>query len=233
MDAFKARWQGWSRRFAALQAREKVLISAAVAVGILFGGYTLWIEPALQQSARLQKTLAQQQSDLAAMQTQVVVLAGKSGDPDAPNRAALQELRKKLAATDSEIHAFDNILVAPRRMPMLLQTLLARHRGLALVSLTTLAPQPLIETKDAKTGKEGGKNAAEQSVPPVGNLYKHGIEIKLAGGYPELAAYVAELQAGPQKLLWGRMSLDVKQYPVSELTLTVYTLSPEATWLIV
>ncbi len=68
---------------------------------------------------------------------------------------------------------------------------------------------------------------------PGGNIYKHGIEIKLAGGYGDLLAYVADLEASPQKLLWGGMRLTVKQFPVSELTLTVYTLSLDSIWLVV
>lgn len=232
-DGLKARWQDWSRRFAALQPREKTLVAVAVAAVIVLGGFTLWVDPALQQSARLKKALEQQQNELSLLQTQIVALASKDGDPDAANRAALVEVRKQLTATDAEIHAFDGILVAPRRMPLLLQTLLAKHRGLALVSLTTLAPQPLIEPKSTKTEKDNTRGAAEKPALAGGNLYKHGLEIKLAGGYAELAAYVAELQASPQKMLWGKMSLEVKQYPVSELTLTIYTLSPEATWLVV
>jgi MSHA biogenesis protein MshJ len=231
----KVLWQGWSSRFAALQGREKQLIIGALVVAILFGGFTLFVEPGITQSERLKKTLAQQQLELEQFQTQIATLAAQSSDPDSANREALQRVREQLAVMEGDLRAFDRILVAPRQAPALLQTLLARHRGLSLVSLTTLSPQPLIDPPVATAGKavnDGAKHAAEANMPGV-NIYKHGIEIKLAGGYGDLLAYVADLEASPQKLLWGGMRLTVKQFPVSELTLTVYTLSLDSIWLVV
>lgn len=234
MSALQARWQEWSKRFAALQQREKTLIVAALAVAILFGGYSLWIEPGMLQAERLKKTLAQQQAEQTQLQEQVAALAARNGDPDSANRAALHKLRAEVAATEGEIGAFGNTLVPPQRIPALLQTLLARHRGLTLVSLATLPPQPLIELPASdKIGKPGATSAEEAAPLPEGNLYKHGIEIKLAGGYQDLLAYVAELDASPQRLLRGGMRLVVRQHPVSELTLTIYTLSLDSTWLVV
>jgi len=232
-NLMKARWQNWAKQFAALQAREKALIAAALAVAILFGGYTVWIEPGLQQADRLKKTLEQQQTEQAQLQAQVAALAVQNSDPDSANRAALQQLRNELAAMEREIRAFDSTLVAPKQVPTLLQTLLARHRGLSLVSLTTLPPQPLIDQPVDKTEKGSAKSTEEAPQIPGGNIYKHGIEIKLSGSYADLVAYVAELQASPQKMLWGGMQLTVKQHPVSELTLTIYTLSLDSTWLVV
>lgn len=231
MSALQARWQQWSKRFAALQQREKVLVVAAAAMAILFGGYSLWVEPGMLQSERLKKSLAQQQAEQAQLQEQVAALAVRNSDPDSANRAELQRLREAVAATEREIGAFGNTLVPPQRIPALLQTLLTRHRGLTLLSLTTLAPRPLIELP--ASGNTTAKPADEPAPLPGGNLYKHGIEIKLAGGYQDLLAYVAELDASPQKLLRGGMSLVVRQHPVSELTLTIYTLSLDSTWLVV
>lgn len=230
--ALKARWLAWSARFAALQQREKLLIAGAAIFVILFGGYSFWIEPALLQKARMQKTIAQQQAEQAQVQAQLQALVTQGGDPDAPNRAVLAGLQQELAAADRDIRGFDRILVSPEQAPALLQTLLARHRGLSLVSLTTLPPQPLVAPPPPS--KDDGKAATAAPLAPAGsNIYRHGIEIRIAGSYHDLLAYVAELEGGPQKLLWGGMQLAVRQYPVSELTLTVYTLSLDPAWLVV
>lgn len=231
MSASQARWQAWSQRFAGLQPREKTLIVAATVVAVLFGGYSLWIEPGQMKADSLKKTLAQQQAEQAQLQEQVAALAVRNSDPDSANRAALQRLREEVGGIEREIGAFGHTLVPPQRMPALLQSLLTRHRGLTLVSLTTLPPRPLIAAPAA--GKDDAKPAEGKSARPGGNLYTHGIEIKVTGGYQDLLAYVAELDASPQKLMRGGMRLAVKQHPVSELTLTVYTLSLESTWLIV
>lgn len=230
--ALKARWLAWSSRFAALQQREKLLVAGAVVFAILFGGYSFWIEPALLKKARLQKAIAQQQAEQAQVQAQLQALVTQGGDPDAPNRAVLARLQQELAAADRDIRGFDRALVSPEQAPALLQTLLARHRGLALVSLTTLPPQPLVAPPPPS--KDDGKAAAAARAAPAGsNIYRHGIEIRIAGSYHDLLAYVSELEGGPQKLLWGGMQLAVRQYPVSELTLTVYTFSLDPAWLVV
>lgn len=232
MQALKLKWSGWAARFAALQQREKLMVAGATLFAILFGGYSLWIEPAQLQTTRLTKALAQQQTELAQLNAQLAALAAQASDPDAPNRAALEQIHRQLAETDREIQGFDRVLITPAQAPALLQTLLAKHRGLSLVSLNTLPPQPLITPpkKEAKPGDPASKPVAEM---PGGNIYKHGIEIKIAGGYHDLLTYVSELESGPQKLLWGGMSLAVQKHPVSELTLTVYSLSLESAWLVV
>ena len=53
--------------------------------------------------------------------------------------------------------------------------------GLSVVSFATLAPQPLIEPPAPPEGKEKAKEGSEARTLPGGNIYKHGIEIKLTG----------------------------------------------------
>jgi MSHA biogenesis protein MshJ len=222
LSALKAQWHAGASRFDALQRREKLMVSAATLLVILLGGYSFWIEPAQIQKTRLHKAIAQQQAEQAQLTTQLAALAAQAGDPDAINRTVLAQLQQQLLAAERDIRDFDRLLVAPAQAPVLLQTLLAKHRGLTLVSLTTLAPQPLI-----------ARPAGKEDIDTGGNIYKHGIEIKLAGGYHDLLAYVDDLEKGTQKILRGDMKLAVQQHPVSELTLTVYTLSLESTWLVV
>lgn len=234
MAAIKTLWLGWSSRFTVLQQREKLMVIGATAVAILFGGYNFWIEPGMLQAARLKKTLAQQQGEQAQLAAQLATLAAQKTDPNLANRETLKNLRDELAGTERDLKTFDGTLVAPTQAPALLQTLLARHRGLKMVSLATLPPQPLIEPSVAKEKSEKAK-ADEPAAMPGGNIFKHGIEIKVTGGYHDLLAYVSDLESGPQKLLWGDMSLSspTEKYPVSELTLTVFTLSLDSTWLVV
>ncbi|MDP1525381.1 MAG: hypothetical protein Q8M20_06190 [Rhodocyclaceae bacterium] len=230
MDALRQTWQGWGARFAALQQREKAMVISAVLFAVLFGGYTYWIEPAQLQKAQLMKTITQQQGEQAELQVQLLALVKRDIDPDAASRAALEQVQQALADAERDIHGFDGVLVSPKQAPVLLQTLLGRHRGLSLVSMATLPPQPLIAPP---TSPEAGTTpAAPANGATGGNIFKHGIEVKISGSYSDLLAYVNELETGPQKLLWGGMSLS-SQYPVSELTLTVFTLSLESIWLTV
>lgn len=231
----KTRLKAMAAKFDALQMREKRMVAAAVLFGIVMGGYTFGVEPAQQRAAALRKQIAQQKTDMQTAQAQLAILKAQMRDPDAPNRQALAETRAKLAVADRALQEFDAKLVPPERVPQLLQSVLAHHRGLQLVSLQTLPPAPLLTPK---TEEKTAAGAVRPTTPAAsaekgGNIHKHGLEIRMAGSYLDLLAYVEELERLPQKLLWGRMSLSTAAWPRSELTLTVYTLSLDPTWMIV
>jgi len=226
----KGRWHELSAKFAALQKREKLLTVGATVFAIVMGGYSLWVEPAKLRAAALTKQIAKDRAELRDLQTQLATLKSQIKDPDAPSKAALAEIKSRMAVAESNLHGYDNVLVVPQRMPQLLQSLLARHRGLELVSLKTLQPELLLKPPPKTDAKADGKPAPDMR---ENNLHKHGIQIKVAGNYLDLLAYVDELEKLPQKLLWGEMSLAVTGYPRSELALTVYTLSLESIWLVV
>lgn len=226
----KARWQALSAKFDALQKREKLLTAGAAIVAVGMGGYTFWVEPAQLRVAALTKQIVQQRTEMQGLQAQVAGLKSQLRDPDAPNKVALAEVKGQIATTEQALHRYDNMLVPAERMPQLLQSLFVRHRGLELVSLQTLAPLPLLAQPAVKPE---AKTAPAAPAVKGGNIHKHGIEIKMAGSYLDLLAYVADLERLPQKLLWERMALVVTAYPRSELTLTVYTLSLDSTWMTV
>jgi MSHA biogenesis protein MshJ len=164
---------------------------------------------------------------LAALQAQIANIKAQLHDPNEANRKLLAELQAQLTGVDGEIGNLDDKLVPPQRMGKVLQTVLSRHRSLALVSLRSLAPEPLLVLPEEKTPEKSAVATRRE------NIYRHGIEIRVVGSYADLLAYVAELERSPQRLLWGGMSLKVTEYPRSELTLTVYTLSRELDWLAV
>lgn len=228
----KAYWQTLAGRFAALSKREKGLIAAAVLALVGFGGYAVWVDPARTALTASRAQAAQHESGIAALEGQVATLQAQMKDPDAANKMALAEVQAQKAEVDRSLQQFDRILIPPQRVPQLLRSLLARHRGLDLVALKTLPPLPVNERHSVVDA--AGKPAANSAnIPRQGNVFQHGIEIKVAGNYADLLAYVSELEGSSQKLAFGKMSLSVTAYPRSELTLTVYTFSLDPVWLVV
>jgi MSHA biogenesis protein MshJ len=105
---------------------------------------------------------------------------------------------------------------------------------LRLLGLRTLPVAPVLDSKAPKNTEESkaAEKSADTADQAVG-LFKHGVEIKLEGSYQELAAYLARLEKSPLKLLWSGVSLSADKHPKLVLTLTVFTLSLDRTWLIV
>lgn len=230
----KARWLALAAKFAALKAREKQIVAFATVLIIGLGGYMFWVEPALLREAALKKQLTGARTEMQTLQAQVTALRTQVKDPDAPNKAAIAEVRGRIAAVGQELRSYDKILVPPERVPQLLQALFARHRGVELVGLRTLPPKSLLASAAVKAAeKPGAKPEAKTAPSRESDIHQHGIEIKLAGSYLDLLAYVSELERLPQKLLWGNLSLTVGTYPRCEMTLVVYTLSLDPTWMVV
>lgn len=216
--------QAWAAKFDALSQRERAMVAAAVIVGIGFLGYSLFVEPQWLRAKAAEASSAQSRLGLTTAETQLALLRSQMTDPDGPAKAELAELRKQLDDVNGRLRTVESTLVTPERMPAFLQSLLGRHRNLELVEFRSLAPVPVVDRPaDSKT--DTAKN--------LPNLYKHGVEIRLAGSYADLLAYLTELEAMPDRVLWNKVSLTAENYPRSVLTVTVFTLSLDKQWLIV
>lgn len=238
-------------RFDALSLRERSTIGAAVLLGGLMMGYLVLVDPQITRQAAQHKRITQLKGEMAAQEAQMVALKSQLKDPDAANRAALQEVRKSMAAIDQRLRNVQDSLVPPEKMQAFLEGLMTKDQGLELVALRTLSVAPLIKSTSApggkpaagedKTAKEhaepaGGKKPAAPSVgagDTASNLYKHSIEMRVAGSYNDLARYLAALEGMPQRIIWEKAELTVEKHPRCVLTLTVYTLSLDKRWLTV
>jgi MSHA biogenesis protein MshJ len=232
---FWIRYLAW---FAALKEREKKIVAIAVLVGGLFVGYSFGIEPGLLTARRASKTIDELAVSLPVLQQQTTLLQGVNQDPDAPLRKQLAALKNDFTEQDGRFAKVQNSLVPPEKMAGLLSSFLMKGNALQLVSLRTLAPTPVIarksptDAKDKPTSVVGGALESIVDIPGAPNLFKHGVELKLVGSYADLVGYVRDLESAPQRLLWGQMELTTLEYPRSQLSLTVYTLSMDKSWLV-
>ncbi len=220
--------QSWSRlndRYVAMTQRERLLVALAIVFGPLLIGYTLFVDPPSARARGLETTLAGESASAARLQAEVAGMQQQLAiDPDAGRKADLAALTAERGKLDEQLRQFSSVLVRPEQMNGLLESLLSRHAGLRLVSLKTLAPQSVLPVAALK---EGEARPAERSF----DLFRHGVEIRLEGNYGQLQAYLGQLEKLQQKLLWGPLSYRVIDYPRAEMTLVVYTLSPDKTWL--
>ena len=226
-------------RFDKLQLKERRLVMIAAIGGTLLLSYSLGIEPAQNQASAQRSQLAQQQTELNTLQTQLAGLRQQAANPDAEVRTQLEDILRQVAGIEQDLREFDHLLVAPDKMPGLLHALLAKNRGLELVSLKTLPATPLLQqavaAAPASTSMQAqpAGPAGAKPAPPPGGIYRHAMEITIAGSYADLLRYAEELQHVSPRPLWSAMQLKVVEYPRSELTFTLYTLSLDLPWLAV
>lgn len=221
-------WLKVAAKYDALLRRERWLVAVAVLGAIVLLGFTLFIEPALKRGQLAAETMNGLRTQLANIEAQTTVLRAPERNPDALARAELEKVRAQLDALAGRLEALESALVPPEKMAGLLEDMIGKRSGLRLISLKTLPATPLLERDKVE---KAGADAAPRD--QSGGLFKHGVEIRLEGSYQELTAYLERLEQSRMKLLWGGVALSAEKHPRLELTLTVYSLSLDKTWLVV
>jgi MSHA biogenesis protein MshJ len=206
-----------------MSLRERVLIFAAAAFLLVSLIDSLLLNPLLTQQKILSAQVVQQQEKMKEMQAQMnVLLLAKRADAISPQRERIQQLRQQIADGDAYLKDRRDKLVPPERMAALLEQMLKRNGRLQLVAMNTL-PVTLFNEQPPDAEAAGGTRE--------GLMYKHGVRITVRGSYADLLRYLTALEKLPSRMFWGEARLSVVEYPASELTLTLYTLSLEKTWL--
>jgi len=209
--------KNYVKRVDAMSLRERVAIFIAAAVIIVFLVDSALIEPILQRQKVNALRNQQQQDEVRAMQVQLQAFAqARVSDGASAKRQRLDKYKAEIAALDRDLGGRQGELVTPDRMTRMLSDILKRNPGVELVSLRSLPATALTQVP-----------AAAGAV-----LYRHGIEVTASGDYFKMLGYLSDLERNPAKILWGAMDLQAS-YPKVTLKITLYTLSPEKTWLLI
>ncbi len=218
----KAHWEKIVGKVDALSLRERALIFAAAAFVIVSLIDAMLLSPLLAEQRRLSSQAVQQQERLKDIRAQLTeLIQAKQADQDAPQRERIRLLREQITQGDAYLKQTQDKLVAPERMAGLLEQVLARNGRLQLVALETL---PVTNFVDQPAAGATPAHAGRQ-------IYKHGVRITVRGSYADLTAYLRMLEGLPTQMFWGMAKLDVVKYPQTDLTLELYTLSLDETWL--
>ena len=231
-----ARWQEWMARFDAFSLRERVMVFAAAAAVVVFLANQFAAEPQAARGRLLAKQIADGKTQLGNLEAQVKALqVAQANDPDQLNRDRVKLAQRQLSELESKFASSQKGLVPADRMAGLLQDVLRQHKGLALVELKTFAPAPLIPRSAQKAAADNsGDPAAASAAETAGgakNLYKHGFELTVRGSYADFVQYLAHLEKLPARMYWGKVTMNADDYPGVLLTLTIFTLSLDKTWL--
>lgn len=231
MNALRRRWQAWGEQFLARPRRERAILALALLLG---GGFLLFnfgIDVVWQKTRALQAEAIATRTELLQQKAQLVV-AQATSDPDATNRRRLAQLKDAMNAVNTRLTRFEQGMVSPLRMRVFLSDLLARSRGIELIELKTLPPEPVGSPAQDTSGKHAQDSTQDTGNTLTEGIWQHGFEIRLAGNYLDLLNYLTALEAMPQRLMWNRLEFTSTHYPRNEVVLRVYTLSLDKDWLV-
>ena len=219
----KDAWGKVAARLDAMANRERIAVFAGGLVVIVALVWAGAVEPVARKARTARADLASREESLKAFAAQKAELdAELRRHPDDALADKARVLEEELARLAGEIQATNVGLVEPRRMVSVVRDLVTRTPGVALVSLETLPVEPF----DSPT--ETAEGAPE---PGPGTLYKHGVRLTVEGSYASLLSYCKRLEGLSVRAVWNRTYIDASRYPAVSMTLTLYTLSLERTWM--
>jgi MSHA biogenesis protein MshJ len=214
-------WKSWVARIDDMSLRERAMLFGSVALVVVVAAHVTLIDRALVTQKRLIERVTRDQSQLKSVREQLqLILQEKQPQGRHPDELAIAELERKIKETEKSVAAKQRAFVAPEQLPVLLRQMLGRSSQIRLESLRLLPGTPLATpgTAGSTPGRPEGSQASSE-------VFRHGVEVTLRGSYFDLLQYLTELESLPSPLLWGRVELQVEQYPEVRLTLVVHTLS--------
>jgi MSHA biogenesis protein MshJ len=228
----KKEWQRLAAKLDTRNQRERALIffMVIVVVGSLVNA--LWIDPLLARKKKAMQEVMSQQEQMQALSSEIqVVMRGGKPDPDAPFRVQLAGLEQKLSQSRAALQEVQQNLVPPDKMARLLEDVLTQNRKLKLVSLKTLPVSDVLDMSGGVSNQPQAGQSKDELKSAAPAIYKHGVEISVSGNYAELTYYLDTLEKLPWRMFWGKAEMHVEEYPRVTLTITLYTLSMDKTWL--
>jgi MSHA biogenesis protein MshJ len=223
-------WELATTKVDGFSLRERVFIFSALGFVLIALINTVLLDPLLLKQKRISAEMLQNQEKSKEMQAKLeALIEAKKNDEKSPLRLQIAQLQQQLAEQEGDLKKRRERLVAPNQMAHLLEQVLNKNSHLQLVSLKTLPVSLLLENKAVQVSGVPA-NSLETAQPQI---YKHGVQVTIRGGYLELLQYVQTLEKMPTQMYWADASLAVDVYPNAIFTLTLYTLSFDKIWLTV
>ena len=225
-----AQWLAYSEKFSNTTAREQYLIIVTGLVAIVFILYSVFLDVPFQRIEQLNRQISETQQSNQNNKNSIQVLEqALLEDPNVALRKELSQYQAKLGEIDEQLLSLTSDLIDPIQMRYALIKLLKLQKGVKLLSFEVLPARAVTKAKlainDKPDANEVQVTSTSQAEPKQLRLYRHGIKIKLQGQYFQLRDYLSQLEGLTWKFFWQEFDYQLKEYPVSELEVEIYSLS--------
>ena len=230
MKDLVGQWQTLLSRVDDLELRQRGMLFFGIVVVLYVAWSHLLMDPLDARRRTLTSQVNQTRAEIDSLNAEIGRLArGRGEDPDAALRERHGVLTAEVSASNRRLGELTQSLIPPKNMARVLEALLTRDTRLRLIALEGLGHTPLVEAADAGADNAALEAAAAAESPS--GLYKHGLRLVFRGSYADTVKLLREVEALPWNFIWSRVSVDIDEYPVSTVTLELYSLSFEEAWL--
>lgn len=225
----KKLWLRAAERIDAASLRERAIMFAAAALVVVAFAETAFLQPEFANQRRIAGELAQRQAELKGVQEQIGRLVqARETDPDQEVRGRIAQLRTRIEQAEGRIAVEQARFTAPDQMKRVVGELLSRNRRIKLVDMKTLQAVPIADAREQEN-RQG--TPAKPGAPAERQVFRHAMEVTVAGSYLDVLAYVSQLERLPTQLYWASIDLSISDYPILTAKLKVYTLSLDKAWM--
>lgn len=219
-------------KFNTLEKRERLLIALTCIVLVIVVFFVTFIEPLIKKSSSLGAQIDQKERMLSTRQAEMdAYTRALSVDPSESVRVEVTELEKTDKQVTSILQKRSVNLMDPVQMGQVLETVLGDKQGIVLQRLSSLPVQPLRLSSDAEVEPESSAKEGAPLSTSNAPVYSHGFEVELRGGYSDIYDYLRHLEGLSSSFFWDSLEYKVSEYPDSEVTLRVHTLSAVEGWI--
>jgi MSHA biogenesis protein MshJ len=216
-------WFDYSQKFITLSSREQILLLLSGLALIFFIMSFLFIDQQQAQANNFDKQIETMRKgnstlDILIKDYQIAI----ARDTDLETNKTIEQLNVELNEIDNKLSRLNKDLISPNQMRTALIKLLALEPGVSLLSFELIAAQPLLKSDTDNLLKISKKQVTSGNVSL--NVYKHVMKIKLSGEYFQLRNYLAQLEQLNWTFFWQDFHLEVKEYPLNEVDITIYSL---------
>jgi MSHA biogenesis protein MshJ len=220
----KKLWFDYGQKFLQLSSREQILLLLSGLAVIFFVMSYLFIDQQQTKTSNFDKQIktmrtANSTLDVIIKDYQLAI----KRDTDVETHNTIAQLNSQLIEIDNKLSLLNKELISPNQMRTALIKLLALEPGVSLLSFEIIAAQPLLKSDTVL--KVSGKQLTTDAASV--NLYKHVMKIKLSGQYFQLRNYLAQLEQLNWTFFWQDFHLQVTEYPLNEVDITIYSLGAD------
>lgn len=219
--------QALNQKWVVLSKRDRMMlffVGLFAIVGLLD---TYLTDPIRQQKAVTEQELAKLAEDTANIEIQMRKLNNTGVAANTQLQQEIQQTKAQIALQENTLKNLGSMMVPPQEITALMRKLLQQHSQVRVVEMESLPPVSFLKKL---TGDKTAEVLPQNSPIDLGTMYQHSVRIKLKGDYAALTRYAADLKALGTMASWETAEFK-SNYPEAEMTVEVYTLSPNKAWL--
>jgi len=206
-----------AQNFNALTLRERVLFVFTILVSVSVVWWFFYVEPMQLKTISLVKENNRISNEIVITRKTINDIRSRVAQGvDQDKTRKLAQLELALEAVDERLRLKTVELIDPEQMFQLMTRLVYKESKLKLLSLKRR------EVKQAIT--------PSNNQPDEYGIYRHVLEVKFSGKFPDILKYMQSLENLDWKLIWDEIEIVTDEYPRITVKLVISTLSTRKEW---